>query len=639
MSLTEFLTLLTRGVFLLLAAVTLLDFLRHRDRTRLDTALVFGTLGFIFLVQTISAFTGAEIRGWLSTVNSILLLAHPYLLLRLVQHFRAIPPVVRWIAIAGMLLSWLILIVSPTPLPPPLTILVVLYFVFVEVYVAVAFVRGARATTGVTHWRLQLAALGTGLFAVTILLAGINAVVQGLGDALAALVQFSAMLAGVAYYFGFAPPRWLRRMWQFTELYRFLSQSGGRPVEERATDTLPQLCVTAMRATGGLSAFAAIQEQGAQHLTIRASAGEQVLSGTLAAQSGTIGRAWQTKRPTVAYTPADFSQEGAQLAAQVGASASLVVPIGTGERIWGLLGVYLRRTPLFAADDVELLTLFAEQAAIVLSYAEALDERGALIAQLRGRTGELEAANQELEAFSYSVSHDLRAPLRAVDGFSRILQEDYAAQFTGEAERYLRLIRENAQLMGRLVDGLLTFSRLGRQPLKKQPVEIGSLVQEVLASLRHTQDGRRIDVSVADLPSDYADPTLLRQVFANLLDNAVKFTRQREVAVIEVGSRPITDDGQQTTDDSPPSAARGAKLSPVVYYVRDNGVGFDVRYADKLFGVFQRLHPTEDYEGDGVGLAIVQRIIHRHGGRIWAESGPDQGTTFYFTLGGDQVGD
>jgi signal transduction histidine kinase len=225
---------------------------------------------------------------------------------------------------------------------------------------------------------------------------------------------------------------------------------------------------------------------------------------------------------------------------------------------------------------------------------------------------ELAAANRELEAFSYSVSHDLRAPLRAMDGFSRILLEEFADGLPDTARRYLSLVRENAVHMGRLIDDLLAFSRLSRHELARRRVDMVAIVQQVLEDLRPEVEGRRVEIRIGQLPPVAADPSLVRQVYANLLGNALKFTRQHDPATIDVDSR--------------------VEGGATVYTVRDNGVGFDMRYADKLFGVFQRLHRAEDYEGTGVGLAIVQRIVHRHGGRVWAESQPGQGATFFFTL-------
>ncbi|MBD2064941.1 PAS domain S-box protein [Funiculus sociatus GB2-A5] len=238
------------------------------------------------------------------------------------------------------------------------------------------------------------------------------------------------------------------------------------------------------------------------------------------------------------------------------------------------------------------------------------------------RTAQLEAANKELEAFCYSVSHDLRSPLRAINGFSRILQEDYSDQLDPEAQRYQQMVQDNAQKMGELIDDLLSFSRLSRQPLRKQPVAILHLVRQVLAELQEEQQNRNIGITIGELPICQGDPALLKQVFINLLSNAFKFTRDREIAQIEIGynDQSLTNTQELITND--------------VYFIKDNGAGFDMRYAHKLFGVFQRLHRADEYEGTGVGLAIVQRIIHRHGGRIWAESAVNQGTIFYFTLTG-----
>jgi PAS domain S-box-containing protein len=228
------------------------------------------------------------------------------------------------------------------------------------------------------------------------------------------------------------------------------------------------------------------------------------------------------------------------------------------------------------------------------------------------RTAQLEFANKELEAFSYSISHDLRAPLRAIDGFSQAMIEDYGTLLPEEGQEYLETIRKGAQQMGHLIDDLLTFSRLSRSPLSKGPVDVESLVMGSLQELKALQKGRELDIRRGDLPACWGDAALLKQVWINLLSNALKYTLKKSAAVIEIGG--------------------AMKDGETVYYVRDNGTGFDMRYASKLFGVFQRLHRAEDFEGTGVGLAIVQRIVHRHGGRIWADAAIDQGATFHFTL-------
>ena len=290
---------------------------------------------------------------------------------------------------------------------------------------------------------------------------------------------------------------------------------------------------------------------------------------------------------------------------QEGIGAMVTVPLAVGERSLGVLTVHKAARDSFSAREQVALRLLADQTALAI-------ERSRLFKETEASAARLAESNRELEAFSYSVSHDLRAPLRALDGFSRILLERHAAGMPQEAQRYLHMVRDNAVQMGRLVDDLLRFSRLGRQPLETRIVATADMVRQVLDHLAGERKDRQVKVSVGDLPPCQADPALLRQVFTNLIENAFKFTRRREVAEVEVGSREVC--GERA------------------YFVRDNGAGFDMRYAHKLFGVFQRLHRADEFEGTGVGLAIVQRIVHRHGGRVWAEAEVDRGATFHFTL-------
>jgi len=233
---------------------------------------------------------------------------------------------------------------------------------------------------------------------------------------------------------------------------------------------------------------------------------------------------------------------------------------------------------------------------------------------LAGRARQLEETNRELEAFTSSVAHDLRAPLRHVDGFSRILVEEHGPQLSPEGRKLVARVRQATQHMGELVDDLLDLSRVSRREASPLVTDLNPLVREVVASLQPACQGRRVDFRVGTLPFAECDPGLMRQVFANLLANAVKFTRPRDPAVIEVGAM----------------EQKGSRA----IYVRDNGVGFSMKYADKLFGVFQRLHRAEDFEGTGVGLVTVQRIVQKHNGRIWAEAEVDRGAAFYFTLEG-----
>ncbi len=232
--------------------------------------------------------------------------------------------------------------------------------------------------------------------------------------------------------------------------------------------------------------------------------------------------------------------------------------------------------------------------------------------RVQERTARLEEANKELESFSYSVSHDLRAPLRHISGFAEMLQKHSAGALDDNGRRFLKVIHDSARHAGRLVDDLLAFSRMGRAELRQTPVDTAALVEEVRREVAGEAEGRNVRWEVGPLPAVKGDPAMLRLVWRNLLSNAVKYTRPRAEARVEVGG----------TADGPEA----------VFFVRDNGVGFDMKYKDKLFGVFQRLHRPEQFEGTGIGLANVRRIVARHGGRAWAEGVPDGVATFFFSL-------
>lgn len=255
---------------------------------------------------------------------------------------------------------------------------------------------------------------------------------------------------------------------------------------------------------------------------------------------------------------------------------------------------------------------------LIRKYSASLED------EVKSRTRELEDANKELESFSYSVSHDLRAPLRAIDGFSNMLLEDYNDRIDDEGKRLLNVVRENTGKMGQLIDDLLQFSRMGRKEISMAKVDMEKLFSDVYAEIKEFSPGREIQFILNQLPVAYGDPAMIRQVVLNLLSNSIKYTRPKDRVVIDVGCiRQAIGEGQEATGE-------------LVYYVKDNGVGFDMNYADKLFGVFQRLHGQAEFEGTGIGLAIVKRIITRHGGRVWAEGKVGEGAVVYFTLPQDK---
>lgn len=609
MTLSAFLTYLTEATILLIAALTLADYLRHRDQARLDITLLFGGLALTAFLPAVNNLL-PEPSLWITKLSQIVLMAHPFLLLRLVAHFRPIPARFYWFTVGGLLLITVLLIAYEPPLGALTSILMIVYFVVVELYAIVAFFRVAQVTRGVTHYRLLLVAYGSGLVAAVIALVGLVIVVPVLEPTLAPLAQFFGVLAMISYYLGFAPPARLRRAWQLAELHQFLREAAGPWTGEAADITLERLSRTAVNATGSLGAVVALWNEETQKLEIRAANDPRFIHQK---EPGRIlYQAWQEKRPLLRRMPADFTAADSQLAQTLAATACLVVPIRAGQQNWGVLAAYNRRAPLFAFDDLALLELLAEQTGIVLGYAALLDEQRALVNQLRERSEQLEAAYQELESFSYSVSHDLRAPLRHVAGYVQLMQKHTAGSLDEKAARYLDVILDAATRMGRLIDDLLAFSRFGRAELRLTQVNMEEIVAEVVAELQPEAAGRQIAWHIQPLPSSHSDQALLKLVYTNLVSNALKFTRLRSPGIIEIG---YTNNQEEAA-----------------YFVRDNGIGFDMQYADKLFGVFQRLHNDQEYPGTGIGLANVRRIVERHGGRVWAESAPDQGATFYFTL-------
>ncbi len=259
-----------------------------------------------------------------------------------------------------------------------------------------------------------------------------------------------------------------------------------------------------------------------------------------------------------------------------------------------------------------ILIILVIVVALLAERIEKVRQLNQLNRDLENSAIQLHEANEELEAFAYSVSHDLRVPLRAIDGFSRILMEDYGDSLDEEGNRLISIVRDNTEKMGDLIDDILLLSRVGRQKMKGFEIDMEYLVRNVWEDLRPDWDDREIELVVDDLPNAQGDRILMAQVFQNLLSNSIKFTRNKNPAVIEVGAQNYKDE--------------------IIYYVKDNGAGFDMKYIDKLFGLFQRLHTAEEFEGTGVGLSIVQRIIKRHGGQVWGEGEPFKGATIYFTL-------
>lgn len=671
MTLSAFINLFIRVVFLILSLLALRDLWKHRDRTRLDTALMFGSLAITVLAGRIPT-QSEEARRILQAIVVMTLVAHPYLLLRLVNSFRPISRLAMWIAVVGLSVSWVLILSNISGLPPFPARLLIVYFVVVEVYAALALLSSARETRGVSRWRLSLIAAGTAMLAGAVIMLGVRSASPLLDEIGALLFDVLVVVAAVSYYLGFAPPRWLRRSWQLAELHRFLRQSTGRSINQDMPEALTNVCEAATRSVGAIASVALLGEKSQRSLRIAALDGISLGQNELVLnENGASTRAWYLQQPDIARTPDEFGLvEARHLAATSGARSLFAIPIATAIHTPGMLLVLLRSTPLFADDDLAMLSLFSEQSAITLDNITLLAEQRELVDRLvqnearleelveerteelsranqrltieaserrrvaealrqlnedleervRDRTTQLEAANEELESFAYSVSHDLRAPLRAIDGFSQAVLEDCADQVNEQGKEYLARVRANSQRMAELIDALLKLSRMSRTEMQVEEIDLSAMARSLVADLQRQDGNRDVDITIASELVARGDARLLRIMLGNLLDNAWKFTSRRDEAQIEFGE--TNHDGE------------------AAYFVRDNGAGFDMAYANKLFGAFQRLHAMDDFAGTGIGLATVQRIVHRHQGRVWAQAAPEKGATFFFTLaaGGGEDG-
>ena len=599
----------TTAAFAVIAVLTVRDWLVTKDRSRMYLSLAIGSLAAVSILGQVGKVLGPSFAAAIAYVTIAIFLVSGLALL-LFRH--AVIPLKRRTlrAVVGIVIATGVLEIGVQAIfgqtaPKPLQLIAAAAFVLVwsgcvgEPSVRLWF--AARRRPVVQRARMRALSLGY-LAIVALLLVAIFTASLATQPA----IQIGVALATIAIvpllYAGFVPPAWLRRTWRQSEEDKFrqathdilLFASDQVALARRSLDW-------AIRLTGADAGF--------------------FLNGpsTILATQGITADDAPTLQAAVAgagertVIPLGGTPPRSAMIARLHVNDAAIVLVG---------GPF---TPVFGSDEEAWLQQYAamvgtglERVRLVEALAQTNGQLEGKVREVTERTQQLEAANRELEAFSYTISHDLRAPLRAVSGFTSILFEEYADAMPVEARGYLKRVKNSGEHMGQLVDDLLTFSRLGRQAMRTQRVSIRGIVDRSLEQLAPALEGRQVEVVIGELPDADCDAALVEQVFINLLSNAFKYSRRREGARVEVG------------------VLNADATEGPTYFVQDNGAGFDMEYAGKLFGVFQRMHRSEDFEGTGVGLAIVQRIVERHGGRIWAEAKVDAGATFYFTLKGAQ---
>jgi signal transduction histidine kinase len=600
LSALDLIAVVARILLALVAILALVEFARHRDRPRLETAIMLACLG----IPVAAALLPEDFERpfWLTLATPLLVIAQPYMAMRLVTFFRPVPRPYMWAAAAGLVFFSIVFLVDRPPLAEPVVVAIVAYLVICSMYAALAFLRGMRGSGGAFRVRLGAAAFGSAMLATTLFFAAVAIAVPGIRPFSSAVFPLAI---GVGFYLAFVPPRWVRQAWQLPELHRFLQLSAATTPLDRLAHAGHDLCETTTRLTGGTASAVLRWDAVRSGFAVESTdADPGALDIKTWPSRSVVGRVWQSRIGELVPTE-ELVPEAQAVAAKLDARAMLAVPIVSGDRARGVLVAFRAQGRLFTEDLLDLMSLLASQYAVTWENAELLREQHRLVA-------DLQRTNQEMEAFSYSVSHDLRRPLRGIDGFSDALLEDYRDKLDAQGVDYLTRVRNAAQSMGRLIDDLLKLTRLSKDELRPRLLDLSAIASAIIEELQEAEPERRVRVVIHDGIEGYGDPAYIRLVLQNLLENAWKFTANRETPCIQFGE--TTFEGEHA------------------YFVKDDGAGFESEYAGKLFQPFQRLHSVQEFPGTGIGLTTVQWIIRRHGGRVWAEGAVEQGATFFFTL-------
>ncbi len=630
-------------LFFAVALRAILKLHQHRNAENLYFALFFSTLAVSAAIIEAARVDGIAL-GLENRLFGLSIAAHPYLLMLLISTIRAVPRPFLFGGAIG-LVATLILVAfagssASVPQPTLQLLIAIVYFYSVQFWGAASFWKEAQDTQGILHNRYLFIFAGMLLVAVMI---GFHLwyIYRGRSPLADTLYTLTTAATAAAYFFGFEPPAFVRRYWQIIQINTFQSGIIGTLINKPADRILRYMAQASIRAVGGQHFIIVTYQPKEQRLSLMAD--EETVSFRITPEDlAALGQFPDELRSKARYIRRrELSDD--RLVANIldgfQANAMFIVPVVEFARAFTLVAVILRSGTLFVEEDLNIINGFAQQARAILENNTLIAETQDLVEELRDETGDLEemvmqreqalrasegelyrrlvqmsALYRELEAFSYSVSHDLRTPLRAITGFSEALAEDYGEVLPQEGREYLQRITANSHKMADLMDSMLKLSKLSRTEMTLTEVDLTDTAVRVTHELRALYPSHDVAFQVDPGLVAQADSDLVRVLLTNLLSNAWKYTRGVSQPVVSL--RHIKIDGE------------------TAFVVSDNGVGFEMAYSDKLFKPFKRLHPDEAFAGSGIGLAIVQRIVNRHGGRVWAESQPGAGAKFYFTLPG-----